>query len=651
MSVDFGKKPSVKLISYDKDEILYYSISDAAFSQQFSLDEEIRLPFLNLALQSIGEMKAVAGSSYMIRFKNINSVVGNYQRVRATPIKNTALLNVTLVGPNKKRLVDYLNKTVEVLSVNQLKDKTNYAYQTLEFIDQQFENTKDSLRLIEDDMGDYKQEKGIYNLSVEGSQIFSNTTNLDQKHFELVDQLEYYQNLEDYIKTHHNFTSIPAPAIVNVMDGSISSEVSSLTKLSATKIKLESEVTDNHPSLVSLNQEIVTAKNVLLENISSLKKIIELDIINSQRRLGIYTSQLQNLPEKEQQLLNYQRKYAMTESNYKYLLQKRYEADIAIAASVSDITIVDKAKDTGQQSNKPRTGFNYMVSVLLSIILPLFVIVSKEIFDTKIQTVENIEKLTPIPVLGVVGRNDAKNNLAVVLKPKSSVAEAFRALRSNIHFLFSRSKIGQTKTVVITSSVGGEGKTFASINMATVFAMSGKKTILVGLDLRKPKIFGDFDLKNDVGVVNYLIGQKTKEEIIQKTHIENLDLISAGPIPPNPSELIMSSATDELIDYLKGEYEYIILDTPPIGLVADAFELVKYADVTIYVVRQNFTHNGMLKMINDKYMKKEISNVSIVLNDFKVKGSFGYGYGYGYGYGQGYQEEEKKPFFKRIFKK
>ncbi|MDC9722305.1 MAG: polysaccharide biosynthesis tyrosine autokinase [Urechidicola sp.] len=651
LTVNFEDKSSIKLINYDTDEILDYSISNATFSQQFSLDEELRLPFLNLALQSIREMKAVAGSSYMIRFKSVNSVVGSYQRVRATPIKNTSLLNVTLVGPNKKRIVDYLNKTVEVLSENQLKDKTNYAYQTLEFIDQQFENTKDSLRLIEDDLGEYKQEKGIYNLSSEGAQIFTNTASLDQKYYELVDQLEYYQNLENYIKTHHNFTSIPAPAMVNVIDGSISSEVGALTQLSAAKIKLESEVTSSHPSLVSLNQEIVTAKNVLLENISSLKKIIELDIKNSERRLDIYNSQLQKLPEKEQQLLNYERKYIMTENNYKYLLQKRYEADIAIAASVSDITILDKAKDTGQQSNKPRTGFNYMVGILLSIILPLFIIVAKEIFDTKIQTVENIEKLSPIPVLGVVGRNDAKNNLAVVLKPKSSVAEAFRALRSNIHFLFSRSKIGQTKTVVITSSVGGEGKTFVSINMATVFAMSGKKTILVGLDLRKPKIFGDFELKNDVGVVNYLIGQKTKEEIIQKTHVENLDMISAGPIPPNPSELIMSTATDELIDYLKDKYEYIILDTPPIGLVADAFELVKYADVTLYVVRQSFTQKGMLKMINDKYMKKEISNVSIVLNDFKVKAGFGYGYGYGYGYGQGYQEEEKKSFFKRIFKK
>jgi len=651
LSIDFSEATNAKLINYETNSIQNLDISNPVFSQQFSLDEEIELPFIKVALVSDIKRKAKAGDSFFFRLKSIDAVVGKYKSVRAVPIQNTSLLSVTLMGPNKKRLVDYLNKTVEVLSVNQLKEKTSYAYQTLAFIEEQFKNTKDSLRLLEKDIGVYKQQKGIYNLSAEGSQIYSTTTALDKKHFELVDQLEYYQNLEKYVNTHHIFTSIPAPAMVNIIDGSISSEVSSLTSLSTAKIKLEAEVTDNHPSLVTLNQEIATAKKVLLENISSLKKIIQLDIKNSKRRLAIYNSQLQRLPKKEQQLLNYERKYAMTEGNYKYLLQKRYEADIAIAASVSDITILDRAKDTGQKSNKPRTGFNYMIGVLLGVILPLFIIIAVEVFDTKIQLVEDIEKLTPIPVLGVVGRKSIKENLVVALKPKSSVSEAFRALRSNIHFLFKRKDANKSKTIVITSTVGGEGKTFISMNMATVFALSDKKTILVGLDLRKPKIFGDFKVNNDVGIVNYLIGQKTKEEIIQKTHIENLDIITSGPIPPNPSELIMRKATDDLIDSLKEKYDYIILDTPPIGLVSDTFELIKFGDVLLYITRQGYTDKGMLKLITDKYLKKEITNISIVLNDFKVKSQYGYGYGYGYGgYGNGYQEE-KKTFFQRIFKR
>lgn len=647
LTIDFGKVNTREVINYNQEKTHVYDVVEPVFIQNHQLDKPLNLPFLNITLESLKGFGDISGKSFMVSFKSVNDAVKQYNNVRANSITNTSLLSVTSMGPNKKRLVDYINKTVEVLVDNQLLQKTNYAHQTLKFIDKQFKNTQDSLRLIEEDIGDYKESKDIYNLSVEGSQIFSETTGLDKEQVVFVERLEYYKNLENYINSSQNYTSIPAPAIIDIEDASISSKITTLTKLSVEKEKLQNEVTDNHPTLVALNQEVETAKNVLLENVSSIKSVIELSLRNSKRRLNNYNYQLRKLPKKEQGLLSYQRKYAMTEANFKYLLQKRYEADIAIAASVSDITVLDKAKDTGQVSTKPRKEFNYMVALLLGIILPLFVIVAFEVLDTKIQTVEEIEKLSPIPLLGVVGKNTAVNNLAVALKPKSSVAEAFRALRSNIHFLFDRNKIGETKTVVVTSSISGEGKTFVSINMATVFALSGKKTILVGLDLRKPKIFDDFNLDNDIGVVNYLIGQKTKDEVIQKTHIENLDFIAAGPIPPNPSELLLSNATEEMINYLKEKYDYIILDTPPVGLVADAFELLKFADATLYIARQNFTHKGMFKMINDKYKKGELPKMSIVLNDFKMKSK----YGYGYGYGQGYEEDDEIPFYKKFFKK
>jgi len=291
-----------------------------------------------------------------------------------------------------------------------------------------------------------------------------------------------------------------------------------------------------------------------------------------------------------------------------------------------------------------------MIALLLGIILPLFVIIAIEILDNKIYTIEDIERISPIPILGVVGENIAENNLAVFFKPKSPVSESFRGLRSNIQFLFARTIKDKCKTVVVTPSVSGEGKTFISINIATVFALGGKKTILVGLDLRKPKIFGDFEITNKKGVVNYLIGEEKKSDIRQHTKIPNLDVITSGPVPPNPSELLIGTATDELIKSLKEEYDCFILDTPPVGLVSDALELLKYADSTIYVVRQAYSQKGMLKMINDKYRKQEISNVSMVLNDFKVKSKYGYVYGYGK-YANGYHEIEEQSFLRKLFKR
>jgi capsular exopolysaccharide synthesis family protein len=205
--------------------------------------------------------------------------------------------------------------------------------------------------------------------------------------------------------------------------------------------------------------------------------------------------------------------------------------------------------------------------------------------------------------------------------------------------------------------VSGEGKTFCSINIATVFALSEKKTVIVGLDLRKPKIFEDFNLKNEIGVVNYLIGQNTLEEITNHTKVPYLDVITSGPIPPNPSELIMGEALQELLERLKEKYDYIILDTPPVGLVTDAVELSQYSDVTLYVMRQNFTKKEMVNLLNNRVKRGELNNVSIILNGFENKAKYGAGYGYGYGYGYGaysngyHDDDEPKNIFVKYFNK
>ena len=636
LSVDFNPERDYQLINYKDESIKKFHPESASFSQTYSIDEYVNLPFLKGQITLVTEDDDLNNKTFFIELKTITQVTGKYRGIRATGLQGTSLIEISLTGENKKRLVDYLNKSVEVLAKDELEQKTNYAYSTKEFIDQQFRNTADSLKIIEDNIGKFKKENAIYNLSAQGGEIFSQTTSLDKMQKQLTDRIEYFDNLESYIVTHSDYSKIPAPAIINIEDGNISTLVGKLTELSIEKEKLSKEVTANHPSLKQNEQNIETTRNVLLENLSSLKETTMVNLNNSRKRLNNYNYQLNKLPLKEQKLINFERKYSLIESNFVWLMQKRYEADIAIAASVSDISVLDPAKDTGQGYISPRTSFNYMAALLLGIVLPLFVIIAKEILDNKIYTPEEIERISPIPLLGVVGKNTRTTNLAVFKRPKSSLAESFRSLRSNIQFLFGRNAKEKSKVIAVTSSVSGEGKTFISINMATVFALGGKKTVLVGLDLRKPKIFDDFEVSNKIGVVNYIISEATKDEIIQKTKVPNLDVITSGPIPPNPSELIINPATEELIKSLKEDYDYIILDTPPIGIVSDASEIIKYADTTMYILRQAYSYKGMLKMINEKYKKEEISNISLVFNDFKVKSKYGYGYGYGYNYGYGY---------------
>ena len=249
--------------------------------------------------------------------------------------------------------------------------------------------------------------------------------------------------------------------------------------------------------------------------------------------------------------------------------------------------------------------------------------------QSAVQNIDDISLVTQLPLIGIVGLKRTESNLSVFERPKSALSESFRAIRSSLQFLYKKQSREGSKTLMITSSVSGEGKTFCSINIATVFALSERKTIILGLDLRKPKIFDDFNIRNDIGVVNYLIGQKKLDEVIQQTHIPYLDVITSGPIPPNPSELIMGDSMREMIDRLKENYDYIILDTPPVGLVSDALELDQYSDVTLYVVRQNFTKKEMLTLLNNRTKRGELNNVSIIFNGYENKAKYGTGYGYG----------------------
>jgi len=295
----------------------------------------------------------------------------------------------------------------------------------------------------------------------------------------------------------------------------------------------------------------------------------------------------------------------------------------------------------GQLSPKPIR--NYSIAALLGLIFPFAIFVLIEIVDTKVQSKEDIDKVSSIPFVGGIGHKSGASNLIVSERPKSGVSESFRALRSNLNY-FTGNEAKQI--FMVSSSISGEGKTFTTINLATVFALSGKKTLIVGADMRRPKIFEDFKRDNATGLSTFLSGISSFDEVVQDTDIENLFFVSGGPVPPNPSELLLTDKFEQFIQKSRDRFDYVIVDTPPLALVADAFVISQFVNHSVFVLRQNYTPKEFIKSIDEYYRSGKLKNISILLNDI-YKSGLGYGYGqgyayhYGYGYGYGYASKRK----------
>ncbi|WP_298150115.1 exopolysaccharide transport family protein [Flavobacterium sp.] len=657
IAIDFSGD-SAQLYLYSDNSIGTTAVAKGTYQANFKTGQKVILPFLNWQLEIKDNPGYYVGNEYFVSFGSFDGVVSGYQGINVEiDAKGSSILKLSLQGTNKARIVEYLNTTVQVLRDNQLSAKNQFATNTISFIDSTMIAMEEQLKRTGDELKAFTKGKNIVEIEEGGKQISDRLLEFDVKKDEVGRKLAYYNSLKSYLKNSTDFSKLPAPSVAGIDDPNVVVNVSKLISLSTQRSEMKYAV-KSEKIFKDFDNQMQAIKNVLLENIATAKSslLYELNMISG--NINEAESSIKQLPEDQQELIKIQRKYDLNSNIYNTFLQKRSEADIVKAANVSDIRFIDPAKDVGGGLVGPKTGVNYVLALFLGFIIPLLFVFGIFFLNNSIQNTDDVAKLTSIPLIGVVGKKHTESNLSVFERPKSALSESFRAIRSSLQFLYKKKSVEGAKTLMITSSVSGEGKTFCSINIATVFAMSEKKTIIIGLDLRKPKIFDDFNISNDIGAVNYLIGQKSLEEIIQPTHIPFLDVITSGPIPPNPAELILSDAMIKMLDLLKKEYDYIVLDTPPIGLVSDALELAPYSDIILYVIRQNFTKKDMITLLNTRYKRNEIDNVSIILNSFESKAKYGYGYGYSYGYGYGYgsysngyhEDDEPKNIISRIWK-
>jgi succinoglycan biosynthesis transport protein ExoP len=644
---------NASLITYSNNSYSNTAVATGDFVKRYTVGERVSLPFLNWKLKIDDNPGLYVGNQYFVSFSDFNGTVAGYKGIDVrSDDKGGSIITLGMQGGNKARMVKYLNSTVEMLIKRQLDSKNQFATNTIAFIDSTLIAMESQLKETGNELKSFRKGKKIYDIEEGGAKFSDRMLKFDVSRDEITRKITYYNSLKSYLKNSVDYAKLPAPSVAGIDDPNVVTNVSKLISLSGQRSEMAYAVKSDK-IFKDFDNQMVAIKNVLLENITSAKSSLQYDLVLINNKISQTESTITALPDEQQELIKIKRKYDLSDNIYNTFLQKRSEADIVKAANLSDIHFIDPAKDVGGGQIGPRTSANYVLALFLGILFPLLFVFFIFFINNSIQNTDDIAKLTKIPLIGVVGLNKENIDLAVYDKPKSALSESFRAIRSSLQYLYKKQNVGGAKTLMITSSVSGEGKTFCSINIATVFALSGKKTVIIGCDLRKPKLFEEFNLSNEVGIVNYLIKQKSLDEIVNHTQIPYLDVILSGPVPPNPSEMIISDGMSELIEELKKAYDYIILDTPPVGLVSDALELAQYSDVTLYIVRQNFSKKEMITLLNNRVKRGELDNASIIFNGFENKAKYGAVYGYGYGtYANAYTDEDKpRNFYDAIKKK
>ena len=560
------------------------------------------------------------------------------------------IVSVTKNASNLNESVDIINTSLKVLTQNELAEKNLAANKTKAYIKSQLAKVKIKLDSASTNLTELQKREGIYDFPAKKGGVIGSITELDRARVAQIDKINALNSLIP--KSNSSVNNMIALNIAGLDVQYYMNYVGEIESLEAQKKDMLLTYQPSSQEIQLLNQKITEARRSIDNVVGAHRKKLNSDLDDIERKLGEFEYKAQFLPQQEFQFLEENRGFAINDEVYNGLMTQLNNAELQIASNVSDILIVDPAKNLSQNPISPDRKQNLINALIIGLIIPVVYVILRELFDTKIKVIKDVTSRTSIPLLGLVGNLGDYNPLVVINRPKSGISESFRAIRSNIKFLYKKPELHpNNKTILVTSFIGGEGKTFISMNIASVFGASDKKAVLLGVDLRKPKIFDDFKIKNSMGITNFLVDDISINEVIQKTELPNLDIITAGPIPPNPSELILSKKMDEMIAILKDKYDYIILDTPPIGLVSDSYDLMKFADATLYITRYNYSERNFLKVVDARYQEGEVTNVGVILNDFQVKTGYGYGYGsdygygvnygYGYGYGYGYFEEDE----------
>ena len=539
--------------------------------------------------------------------------------------KDASVVTMSVSGFVPEQEADYLNKLMDIYIEYGLEFKKQIAEQTISFINAQLSVISDSLEMAANKLENFRMVNRFMDLKNEFLTVQNRLEKTDFENVEIQLQLQYYNNLLEYINDRTAGGEIISPSVVGIADQLLFGLLNELSTIQKEKVKLGFNLKENQSAIENIGRRVEVVNEALKENIRNSIANLNISKTETERKLSSNERDLNKFPSTEKRFVNIQRQFDLNNTIYTYLLEKRAESGIAQASTTSDNRPVDYAQLRGLV--KPKTKKNLMIALILGLVLPGATIALIDLLNNKVLDKKDVIRKTKVPVLGYISHSDSMNEIAVIEKPASALSESFRSVRTALKYYVKENEVA---VIAVSSTVSSEGKTFMAINLAAIMAMLGKKVLLLGLDLRKPRINKVFEFEDSPGLSTYLSGNCAYEEIIKKTQVDNLFYAPSGPIPPNPAELIETDFMKKFMESAKKEYDFIVIDTPPVAIVTDALLLARYADINLFIVRQRYTSRNTLDLIEQLRNHGELKNMAIIINDISLTGYYGYGLRYGY---------------------
>lgn len=619
-------------VELDDDGYQIFS-EEKAITTKKTFGDSVHLPG-KLPLRVRKNINPFAGLQYFFRLQSVEQTVQDYQGRITSELaqQQSSIIALKLEGALVERERSFLQQLlVNYLEAN-LAEKNQGASNTINFINRELASIKDSLKKIEGRLEAFKSRNQISNLQREGQRIFEKLLELEEEKAQFQLQKKYLSLLNEYLVGEQR-TKLVTPSSFGILDPALNGLIQDLIKLE-TERNLMGEGSESSIA-VQLDARLNELRGTLESYVSNLTRTNAIKLDEIMQRIALVEGTIEDLPVSEIALMNIERLHKLSESLYLLLLEKKAEAEITRSSNTPDIKLVEGARILSRTPVRPNKKLIYGGFFLLGLIAPLVWIVLSVYFDRSIRSKEEVTEAVDIPFMGYIASAKDKPLNHVVEQPKSHLSETFRTLRSNLKYM---QKSSSAQKVLVSSCFPGEGKTFISVNLALSYASAGKKVILIGADLRKPQVHNYFNLSDDMGLSNLLSGSRALEEVTQSTP-HGVDVITSGPIPPNPLELLDSEPFARLLEMASEKYDYVVVDTSPFVLVSDARVLFSKMDINLIVLRSKVSRRDNLELIDTLVNEAGQSSFGVVLNDHDMGSEFGYRYGKGYANGYGYYSE------------